>query len=65
MMNIKPTKTKDDYKAAMVRISELTNSDPDALPDNDFDELKVLTALVEAYENGHYKNEAKDPVIGH
>lgn len=29
-MNIKPIKTKDDYKAAMARICELTSSDPDA-----------------------------------
>ncbi|MUK93649.1 hypothetical protein GNP80_14555 [Aliivibrio fischeri] len=65
MMNIKPIKTKDDYKAAMARICELTSSDPDALPDSEFDELGVLTALAEAYENGHYKNEATDPVIGH
>lgn len=64
-MNIKPIRTKDDYKATMVRISELTNSDPDALPDNEFDELEMLTVLAEAYENGHYKNEATDSVIGH
>ncbi|MUL16100.1 hypothetical protein [Aliivibrio fischeri] len=65
MMNIKPIRTKDDYKAAMARISELTSSDPDALPDSEFDELGVLTALAEAYENEHYKNKAPDPVIGH
>ncbi|WP_081249176.1 hypothetical protein [Aliivibrio fischeri] len=65
MMNIKSIKTKDDYKAAMARISELTNSDSDALPDNEFDELEVLTALTEAYENGHYKNAATDPAIDH
>ncbi|MUK65109.1 hypothetical protein [Aliivibrio fischeri] len=65
MMNIKPIRTKDDYKAVMVRISELTSSDPDALPDNEFDELEILTALADVYENGHYKNEATDPVIGH
>ncbi|MGN2616613.1 hypothetical protein [Aliivibrio fischeri] len=56
-MNIKPIRAKDDYKAAMARICELTSSDPDALPDNEFDELEVLTALTEAYENGHYKIE--------
>ncbi|KLU80106.1 hypothetical protein AB192_05295 [Aliivibrio fischeri] len=64
-MNIKPIRTEDDYKAAMARISELTSSDPDALLDNEFDELEVLTALAEAYENEYYKNEAPDPVIGH
>ena len=47
-MNIKPIRTKDDYKAAMARISELTSGDPDALPDIEFDELEVLTILAEA-----------------
>ncbi|OCH30618.1 hypothetical protein A6E13_04235 [Aliivibrio fischeri] len=61
-MNIKPIKTKDDYKAVMVRISELTSSDPDALFDNEFDELEILTTLAEAYENVHYKIETPDPV---
>ncbi|MUI53383.1 hypothetical protein [Aliivibrio fischeri] len=65
MMNIKPIRTKDDYKAAMARISELTSSDPDALPDNEFDELEMLTALAEVYENEHYKNAATDSVIDH
>ena len=50
-MNIKPIRTKDDYKAAMARISELTSGDPDALSDIEFDELEVLTAQVEEYEN--------------
>ncbi|OEF19476.1 helix-turn-helix domain-containing protein [Aliivibrio logei] len=61
-MNIKPIRTKDDYKAAMARISELTSGDPDALPDIEFDELEILTTLAEAYENVHYKIEAPDPV---
>ncbi|OEE10358.1 hypothetical protein A1Q3_02105 [Aliivibrio fischeri ZF-211] len=64
-MNIKPIRAKDDYKAAIARICELTSSDPDALPDNEFDELEMLTALAEVYENEYYKNEATDPVIGH
>ncbi|WP_236783409.1 hypothetical protein [Aliivibrio fischeri] len=55
MMNIKPIKTKDDYKEAMVRISDLTNSDPDALPDNEFYELEVLTALAEVTKMGIIK----------
>ncbi|GLR74235.1 helix-turn-helix domain-containing protein [Aliivibrio sifiae] len=61
-MNIKPIRTKDDYKAAMARISELTSGDPDALPDIEFDELEILTTLAEAYESVHYKIEAPDPV---
>ncbi|WP_122035105.1 type II toxin-antitoxin system HigA family antitoxin [Aliivibrio sp. EL58] len=61
-MNIKPIQTKDDYKAAMARISELTSGDPDALPAIEFDELEVLTILVEAYESVHHKIETPDPV---
>lgn len=57
-MNIKPIRTKDDYKAAMTRISELTSGDSDALPDIEFDELEILTILAEAYENVYYKIEA-------
>ncbi|MGR6861733.1 hypothetical protein ACU5EH_16220 [Aliivibrio salmonicida] len=49
-MNIKPIQTKDAYKAAMARISELTSGDPDALPDIEFDELEILTAQVEECE---------------
>ncbi len=56
-MNIKPIQTKDDYKAAMDRISELTSGDPDTLPDHEFDELEIITTLIEAYENVHYKIE--------
>ncbi|MDD9156884.1 hypothetical protein PVK64_11930 [Aliivibrio sp. S4TY2] len=54
-MNTKPIRTKDDYKAAMARISELTSGDLDALSDHEFDELEILTTLAEAYENVHYK----------
>lgn len=61
-MNIKPIRTKDDYRAAMARISELTSGDTDALPDIEFDELEILTTLSEAYENVYYKIEAPDPV---
>ena len=58
-MNIKPIRTKGDYKAAMARISDLTSGAPDASPDIVFDELEILTTLAEAYENVHYKIEAQ------
>jgi len=61
-MNIKPIRTDNDYNITMARISKLTSHDPDALPDNEFDELEILTTLVEAYENIHYKIEAPNPV---
>jgi len=61
-MNIKPIRTEADYSSIMLRINELTNNDPDNLPDTEFDELEILTTLAESYENAHYKIEAPDPV---
>ena len=61
-MNIKPIRTEGDYSSIMLRISELTNDDPDNLPDIEFDELEILTTLAESYESSHYKIEAPDPV---
>ncbi|PSV92414.1 helix-turn-helix domain-containing protein [Photobacterium iliopiscarium] len=61
-MNIKPIRTNIDYKIAMARISELTEGDPDSLPDSQFDELEILTTLTDAYENIHHKIDMPDPV---
>ena len=61
-MNIRPIRTNIDYKIAMARISELTEGDPDSLPDSQFDELEILTTLTDAYENIHHKIDTPDPV---
>ena len=61
-MNIRPIRTNIDYKIAMARISELTEGDPDSLPDSQFDELEILSTLTDAYENIHHKINTPDPV---
>lgn len=50
-MNIKPIKTKTDYKAALRRIAALGDAKPKT-PEGD--ELDVLVTLVSAYEDAHY-----------
>jgi len=58
-MNIKPIKTKQDYENALNRVEELL----DAMPNSkEFDELEVLSTLIEAYEAKNYKIDAPDPI---
>ena len=47
---IKPIRTKKDYESVLVRIEELMEADPGTV---EFDELDVLTDLVELYESKH------------
>lgn len=58
-MSIKPIRTEQDYENTLNRIDELMESEPNTA---EFDELEVLTTLVEAYEEIHYKIEAPDPI---
>lgn len=58
-MNIKPIKTKKDYEAALKKIEGLFNAKPSTI---DGDLLDVLTTLVEAYEQKHYKIAPPDPI---
>lgn len=58
-MNIKPLKTETDYEAALARISELMDAEPDS---KEGDELDVLSVLVEKYEATHHAIDAPDPV---
>lgn len=60
-MNIKPIRTERDYKAALKRIDELIAIDPKEGTVS-FDELDLISTLVESYENIHYPIEAPDPV---
>jgi len=58
-MNIKPIKSEEDYTATLSQIEQLM----DALPNTpQIDELEVLTTLIEAYEEQHYKINAPDPI---
>jgi len=58
-MEIKPIKTKADYRAALKEIEALMAADLDT-PEGE--RLDVLVTLVEAYENKHYRFELPDPV---
>ncbi len=58
-MNIKPIKTKADYKAMLAEIEGLMMARPNT-PEGE--RLDVLVTLVEAYERKHFPMEAPDPV---
>ena len=58
-MNIKPIKTKSDYRAALKEIETLMMAKANT-PDGE--RLDVLTTLVEAYEAKHYPLDLPDPV---
>jgi HTH-type transcriptional regulator/antitoxin HigA len=58
-MEAKLIKTEEEYHAALSHIDECFDITPDA---KEFDEIELLIALVELYEQQHYKIEAPDPV---
>lgn len=58
-MNIKPIKTRKDYRAALETIDGLMGAKPNTAAG---DRLDVLVTLVEAYEAGHFPMEAPDPI---
>ena len=60
-MEIRPIRTKSDYKAALKIVSVLVDADPKrGTPDGD--RLEVLGTLVEAYEAQHYPIALPDPI---
>ena len=58
-MNIKPIKTKADYRAALKDIEGLMMARANT-PEGE--RLDVLVTLVEAYERKHYPMELPDPI---
>ena len=58
-MNIKPIRNDHDLRAAFARLEAIFQA-PDGSPEAD--EMEVLVALVEAYENKHYPVGPADPV---
>ena len=58
-MNIKPIKNDEDYTNTLSKIETLMSAQPNT---PQIDELEVLTTLVEAYEEQHYKIDAPDPI---
>ena len=58
-MEIKPIRTKADYRAALKEVEALMAAERDT-PEGE--RLDVLVTLVEAYENKHYRFDLPDPV---
>ena len=50
MANMKPIRSERDYEAALARISDLMDTEPDSPEGDEFD---VLVDLVELYESNH------------
>ena len=57
--SIKPIRNDQDYEATLDRIELLMEA---ILGTPEFDELDVLTTLVEAYEEKHYKIALPNPI---
>jgi HTH-type transcriptional regulator/antitoxin HigA len=58
-MEIKPIRTRADYRAALKEIETLMSARADT-PEGE--RLDVLATLVEAYEKKHYRLDLPDPV---
>jgi len=58
-MNIRPIRTKADYRAALKEVEHLWEADP-GTPDGD--RMDVLVTLIEAYEAKHFPIPAPDPI---
>ena len=58
-MNIKPIKSVEDNEAALARIEQLWDAEPNTL---EGDELEVLATLVHTFEEEYYPIEAPDPI---
>ena len=58
-MNIKPIKTKKNYKEALVRVEKIWESKPDT---SRGDELEILSMLIEKYEKEKFEIFPPDPI---
>lgn len=58
-MKIRPIRTEKDYEAALARIEETFDAEPDT-PEGD--ELEILASLVETYEKRNYPIGLPDPI---
>ena len=58
-MNIKPIKTKADYRAALKDVEALMGAKANTV---DGERLDVVVTLIEAYERKHFPLELPDPV---
>jgi HTH-type transcriptional regulator / antitoxin HigA len=58
-MELRPIRTEADYQAALKEVESLFH----ALPNTpEYDQLDLLSTLVEAYEKVHHPIEAPDPI---
>ena len=60
-MDIKPIRTKADYKRALREVSAYFDNEPEP-GSADGDRFEILTTLVEAYEAKHFPIDAPDPI---
>ena len=58
-MNIKPIKTKADYRAALAEVDQLMGA---KLGTPAGDKLDILVTLIEAYESRHFPLAHPDPI---
>jgi HTH-type transcriptional regulator/antitoxin HigA len=58
-MEIRPIRTEDDYRSALIEASALMDAEGETL---EGDRLDVLATLIEAYEAVHYPIDAPDPI---
>lgn len=58
-MEIKPIHNETDYEATLARIEEIFDAEPGSDEDQ---ELDLLVALVERYEDRHYPIDPLDPI---
>ena len=58
-MDIKPIRTKNDYKQALKQIEQLFDAKPNS---KEGDILDIVTTLVEKYEEKNFPIESPDPI---
>jgi HTH-type transcriptional regulator/antitoxin HigA len=58
-MNIRPIRTKADYRSALKEVERLWDAEPGTKAG---DRAEVLVTLIEAYEAKHYPIAAPDPI---
>ncbi len=58
-IDIRPIRTKADYRAALKQIERLWEAEPGT---RDGDRVEVLVTLIEAYEAKHHAIPAPDPI---
>ena len=58
-MNIKPIRNDEDLHKAFKRLAEIFQAEPKT---PEYDELEILTTLIEVYENKHYPIGPANPI---